>query len=386
VDAQPDDDDIDLDAAIAAARERHRAAEKANHRATEGEQPKPNDQDDGEAILLKCGTEITMRAVDWHWRGWLARGKFHLLAGSKSAGKSTIAYDLMATTSIGGRWPDGTQADPGDVLVWSGEDDIADTIMPRYVASGGDPHRIYFIDGVMATGGARPFDPSTDITALIERARYLPDLKFVLIDPVVLAIPSKTDSHKNSETRRGLQPLVDFAEERNVVLLGITHFTKGTGDQDPVERVTGSLAFAALARIVLGASADEDGKQRRLVRISSNIGPSGGGIEYMLFQAPLPDYDFSAQRVAWGTALTGSAKELLNGSRRSAQADASTFLQEQLKDSGCPQREIKEAAEAHGHSWATVRLAQKKLGIKPRKDGKVWIWEMPPTVSTFRYD
>jgi putative DNA primase/helicase len=99
---------------------------------------------------------------------------------------------------------------------------------------------------------------------------------------------------------------VDFADQLGIALLGITHFTKGTFDQDPIERVTGSLAFAALARVVLGTSADEDGNQRRLVRIASNIGPSGGGIEYTLHQAPLVDHDFTAQRIAWGAILTGS--------------------------------------------------------------------------------
>jgi hypothetical protein len=37
----------------------------------------------------------------------VSRGKFHLLADSKSAGKSTIACDLMATIAVGGKWPDG---------------------------------------------------------------------------------------------------------------------------------------------------------------------------------------------------------------------------------------------------------------------------------------
>jgi hypothetical protein len=57
-------------------------------------------------------------------------------------------------------------------------------------------------------------------------------------------------------------------------------------------------------------------------RIASNISPSGGGIEYSLFQAPLPGLDFSAQRIDWGCRLTGSARELLNFERQSAQSAA----------------------------------------------------------------
>jgi hypothetical protein len=134
-----------------------------------------------------------------------------------------------------------------------------------------------------------------------------------------------------------------------------------------------------LPRVVWGASADEDGNQRRLVRISSNIGATGGGIEYMLFEAPLPDYDFSAQRVDWGVLLNGSARELLNATKRSAEAEATAFLPNYLEGGPKSQRDIKEAADAFCHSWATIRRAQQKLGIKPLQNRNGWFWELPAT-------
>jgi putative DNA primase/helicase len=358
-------------------------AERAKHQA---EKSKPNGRYPGETdktIPLKTGKDFQLQKIDWLWPGWLARGKLHLLAGQKAAGKSTIAFDLLARVSVGNQWPDGTAAELGDVLIWSGEDGIEDTILPRFVAAGGDLARIYPIKNVISAGESRPFDPSTDIHALIEMAMKLPDLKIVVTDPVVLALPAKSDSHKNTETRRGLQPLVDLAEQRGVALIGITHFTKGTADNDPIERVTGSLAFGALPRCVWGATANADGFQRRLVRIASNIGPSGGGIEYTLHQEPLIDFDFSAQRIAWGAKLNGSPNELLNEKKQTAAADAAEFLREILQTGSCPQKEIKDAAEAHGHTWATIRRAQRELGIKPQKTGKTWTWELPSKMSTF---
>jgi hypothetical protein len=356
--------------------ERLRRAEEHKHREQKKsrKQSDPNGHDPNTQILLQSGEELTMEKIEWLWPGWLARGKFHLLAGAKAAGKSTILFDVAARiTSEEATWPDGTPTSmSGDVIVWSGEDGIQDTILPRFYAAGGMRNRIFFPKGI-----ERPFDPSTDIGALIEVAAQLPELAFVVIDPVVLALPTKSDSHKNTETRRGLQPLVEFAEQRGIALMGITHFTKGTQDNDPVERVTGSLAFGALPRCIWGASADEDGRQRRLVRIASNIGPSGGGIEYTLHQAPLPDYDFSAQRIDWGVRLIGSARELLNATKRSAQAEATAFLTTFLADGPKPQREVIEAAEAHCHTWPTIRRSQTKLGIKPQKTGKAWCWELP---------
>jgi hypothetical protein len=353
---------------------------------TEPFQPRtPNRANYGIGIVTQTGEGLTMEKIEWLWPGWLARGKFHLLAGGKGAGKSTILFDLMARiTAEGATWPDGTLAPTGDVMIWSGEDGIRDTILPRFYAAGGVRSRIHFPLVTRVDGQDRPFDPSIDINMLIDKAAQMPQLLFVAIDPVVLAIPSRSDSHKNSETRRGLQPLVEFAEQRGIALVGVTHFTKGTQDRDPIERVTGSLAFGALPRCVWGASADEDDYQRRLVRIASNIGPNGGGIEYTLYQAPLPDHDFSAQRVDWGPQLKGSARELLNAAKRSAEAEAVAFLTTFLADGPKPQKEVKTAADAHCHAWMTIRRAQLRLGIKPKQVGKAWLWELPPKPNTFR--
>jgi hypothetical protein len=81
---------------------------------------------------------------------------------------------------------------------------------------------------------------------LAAKAKELPWGVSLLIDPVVAAIPQTKNSHSKAETRSGMQPVLDFAEETGAAVLGITHFTKGTAGQDTIERVAGSLAFGAL--------------------------------------------------------------------------------------------------------------------------------------------
>ncbi len=328
-------------------------------------------------VTLKNGGNTQVKKVEWVWDGWLAAGKLHILAGSPGAGKSTLCFGLMATVSTGGLWPDGTEAPLGDVLVWSGEDNFEDTILPRFIASGGDRTRLYCVAGVGEGDDRRAFDPSTDMPALLETVRQLPDLKLVVLDPVVNAVGAGKDSHKNTEVRRGLQPIVDFAEERGLVLVGITHFTKGTEGRDPTERVTGSLAFGALARVVLAASADEEGEQRRIVRSKSNIGPTGGGFEYRLVQGA------DGQSVVWGKKLHGAARDLLGDTPvQKAVEVARVFLAEFLADGKKYTRDITEAATAHGITTATLRRAQVALAIKPKQNvGAIhggWYWELPP--------
>src|SRR5262249_22561945 len=106
------------------------------------------DRPKAKVVNLTQGALIKPVKVEWLWPGWLALGKFHTLGGPKGTGKSTLAYTFAAVVSIGGKWPDGRQGQLGDVLVWSGEDDAADTIVPRFMAAGGDSRRLWIVNGV----------------------------------------------------------------------------------------------------------------------------------------------------------------------------------------------------------------------------------------------
>jgi putative DNA primase/helicase len=236
--------------------------------------------------------------------------------------------------------------------------------------------RVKYIAGTIVNGERRSFDPAKDTAGLLEAANDIPELRAVLVDPIVSAMAG--DSHKNAETRRGLQPLVDFARERGIALIGITHFTKGTQGRDPIERITGSLAFGAIPRVVWGAvKGDDEDAVRKLVRIASNIGKGGGGFEYLLAQDLLPDSDFTAQRVVWGKRLEGSALELLeNPQKQSQKFTARGLLEEMLADGPMPVKDIQAAAAAHGISWRTVtRVKEDMPNIGAKKIGAAWWWE-----------
>jgi putative DNA primase/helicase len=155
-------------------------------------------------------TDIEAVPVEWLWKDWLALGKIHPLAGAPGTGKTTIALDFAASVTSGRKWPNGTTInEPSDVLMWSADDDTADSLVPRFILNCGDLNRMKFIQGVTEDGLKRPFNPALDIAPLCEAIKKLPRLKLLIVDPIVLGIAG--DSHKNAEVRRGLQPLVDLA-------------------------------------------------------------------------------------------------------------------------------------------------------------------------------
>lgn len=356
----------------------------------------PNDEKQGSAPLsvvqITCAADIKPKPIDWLWNGWLARGKLEVFAGMAGTGKTTIAIALAATVSSGGRFPDGTRSPVGHVLIWSGEDSAEDTLVPRLMAAGADLSKIHFIGDVKHGDEIRSFDPAIDIAALNHAAAQIGDISLLIVDPIVNAVAG--DSHKNGEVRRALQPLVDFGEKMGCAVLGISHFSKGTGGKEPLERVTGSLAFGALARIVLATAKITEGETSRRIfcRAKSNIGLDDGGFEYSLNQKEIDGYPglFSSY-VLWGNAVEGSARELLaepdnreSGEHDStALDDARDFLLELLKDGELPQKQIEADAKGASHSMRTVRRAKNALGIKSvkRKLDNCWYWKLAGNMS-----
>lgn len=336
-----------------------------------------------DGVVLTRGSDLTPQPVKWLWKHWIARGKLHILAGMPGQGETTIAIAMAAAVTVGGAFPDGTTAPKGNVVVWSGEDEPDDGLLPKLLAAGGDPSRIYFVRGATVNGESVPFDPARDMAPLMSRITEIGGVSLLIVDPVVTVVTG--DSHKNTEVRRALQPLVDLGNTTSTAIIGISHFSKGGQGQDPAQRVVGSVAFAAVARVVLVAAKvkSEDGSDRRiLARGKSNIGPDDGGFEYHLEQTePLPGIE--ASRVAWGRAVEGAARELLSdpeeGDERASAIDgAEEFLRQVLTDGPVPSKAVKAEAQEAGYSWATVRRAADTLAVIKKKGGmqEGWYWSL----------
>ncbi|HUX73797.1 MAG TPA: AAA family ATPase [Steroidobacteraceae bacterium] len=337
---------------------------------------------------LVCASKIKPEAITWLWKEWIAAGKLHILAGAPGTAKTTAALDWASVISRGGRWPDGSMSPIGDVLIWSSEDDPKDTLVPRLTAMHADLSRVHFVTTAADGDRRRAFDPATDmdqLRAAIAQMGILPRL--LIVDPIVSAVGG--DSHKGSDTRRSLQPLVDLGADRGCAILGISHFSKGTAGRNVVERVTGSLAFGALARLVFAAAKmpDEEGGGRFIARAKSNIGPDGGGYHFDLDQVPLPDFPaISASLVSWGESIEGRAEDILaraetseDAEERSDRSDAEDFLRDLLAG-GCvkAQNAIRQA-KAAGISEKSLRTACKRLGVTKKKAdfSGGWTWCAP---------
>ena len=337
-----------------------------------------------ETVRLVRGDAVKLEPVHWLWPDYIPAGMLTIIGGAPGCGKTTIALSIAAIVTQRGRWPDGTNCrTAGDVLIWSGEDAPA-VLAARLAASGADMKRVHFIDGVNSEDGEeKGFDPARDMELLEAKALELAAPRLLILDPIVSA--ASGDSHKNAEVRRSLQPIVTLAARLGCAIVGITHLTKGTAGRDPVERITGSLAFAAVARVVLVAAKTrpEPGSDvmppRLFLRAKSNIGPDDGGFAYDLERVEVAEH-VEGQRVVWREALDGTARDLLgeaeadtsdkSSEAASATHDAVGYLRDLLTGvEPMLSREVTRQMHAEGYSAKVIRSARERLGVVIRRDG-----------------
>lgn len=354
----------------------------------------PDDEPADIGLVYQRLADIPARPIHWLWPQRLARGKLSLIVGSPGLGKSQVCASLTAVVSTGGQWPvDRHHAEAGNVIILSAEDDAPDTIRPRLEASGADLRRVYILQAVKqiqenGEDEIRTFNLLADVAKLAALCEEIGDVALVIIDPIT-AYMGATDSHKNAEVRSTLAPLQDLAAKRGIAILAVSHLTKAQG-VDALQRVQGSVAFAAAARAVWGVVKDKDDAARRLfLPLKNNLGTDTCGFAYRLESFVLEGTDppIGTSHVMWETdSITTTADEAFGSVARdyNEQSDlneAREFLRETLRDGRQLQRQIEADAKGAGLSWGTIRRAQKELKILPvrdgfGKDGK-WYWQLP---------
>ena len=331
-------------------------------------------------------SDVRAKPIRWLWPGRFARGKVAILAGNPGLGKSQLTASMAAVVTTGGTWPvDRTSCERGNVVFFSAEDDAEDTIRPRLEAAGADLERIFILDAVLDDTGARPraFNLSIDLPRLGEMLLHIGDVALIVIDPIT-AYLGGIDSHKNADIRALLAPLGELAAKYGAAVVCISHLNKvGTGEA--LMRVTGSLAFVAAARAAFLIARDREANQRRLfLPIKNNIGNDQSGLAFTVESHNLPG-NIETSRVSWeAEAVTITADEIMapqgDPEELSALDDAKEFLSTLLADGPVSSKQIRVDAEGVGHSWPTIRRAQKALGIEAHKDGMKgpWLWCLPP--------
>jgi hypothetical protein len=239
----------------------------------------PPDLDDWDPGLEPewVGANVPITPLSWAWRNTIPMGGLTLLVGTGGIGKTTFATWLLGQFQQG-RLPGKLFGQKNNVMMIGEEDSWASTIVPRFIANGGEPtdsfRKFQMPLALQKVGRTVPRLP-TDIQ-IIERAIRKWDVKVVFIDPILSLMEGNLSASSPEDVRKALDPLNEMANRTGVTVIAVAHMNKNTGGTAST-RLSGAHAWRDAARGVLLFAKDQDADVVIISADKHNLSRDGGG-------------------------------------------------------------------------------------------------------------
>jgi putative DNA primase/helicase len=336
-------------------------------------------------LVLVRASQIECTPINWLWPQRIVGDGLTIITGPVGISKSLISVDVAGRVTTGGKWPDGTgHAPQGSVLLFGAEDDAGKVVVPRLMAAGADLDRVHVCQGTAMAGDDD--EPAAvilerHITQLRAALDEIEDCRLIVFDPLPDYIDA--DENKSAEVRAELVPLARLAQEKNVAVVAILHQNK-KNDLTTVQRISGSGAFAQIARVVLSIGTHpedvdkETGKRRVMIVSKNNYGERDVGQAY-----EIETLANDQPGIVWqaGT-ITMNADEIARRptggqEHESKRGEAVDALREMLafgeKNAGA----VTEGLQDAGFGRRQIDHAAKALNVIKRKTSDGWCWRLP---------
>ncbi len=316
-------------------------------------------------------SDIEVRQIRWLWRARFPLAKVSVLDGDPGRGKSLILTDLAARITAGKPMPDGEPVERAGVVLVCAEDDASDTILPRFLAAGGDPTRAVIM------GSDKPFVVPDDLPKL-ERAIRQVGASYVSIDPIMSFLSDDVNSSRDQDVRHALQPLVDIARRTGAAIIICRHLNKSSSSGQAIYRGQGSIGFIGIVRsgLMVGEHPERD-DTFLLVGQKSNLSKPPESLAYSIAATPP---DFEVPRIQWLGASEITVRQMTavpdDEGERDRMVEAKEFLRDVLRAGPVPTKQLKKEASEADIAWRTVERAKAQLRVQAYKDGGSgrWMW------------
>jgi hypothetical protein len=295
---------------------------------------------------------VTMRPPEWldtpMGHGWIVKSGLTVMAGVQGLGKSTLAMSIAARVS---------KASP--VVIFSAEDDRETTLVPRLVAAGAK------LDNVFIHRDLEDFALGDAGDELLDRAIEETGAKLVVFDPVIAYTSLQSDSYRDQHVRVTLRKLQSLAHSQKFAVVGIMHFNKGDS-RNALYRIGGSVAWTAAPRSVIGLFQLDEDDQLVLVHMKCNVGKIQPSRDISIRQACVETVSTSVVDVGDKNPITVNDLGARTARPSPKLQAAKAFLLTNVpltddRECGIASSDLKAAADASGHAWATVRNALSEL-------------------------
>lgn len=343
-----------------------------------------------------AGHEARRRRVDWIWDGRMPKHMFGGLVGESGMGKSTLV------TFLESRWTSGRAIEGGEnsvpteplrIIHTGSEESIDRVILPRLDAMGADTSQIFFLKNSQDPKTGEPKGWNL-LSGMLDLTQCVKDFEadIVVIDGLMGFLGPGIDSHKDSDVRRVLAPLAEWAESSKTTVLGIWHLNKNQA-ANAAHRSMGSVAFMAVPRYVwLAARNPKQPDAFILATVKSSLGVLAPTLTYSIHSATTRGFDndenpcdLKTVQVDLGESIDLSADQALaapnpkDEEEKTAISTAIDFLNERLAE--CPVHSVVlfSDAKAEGIAEKTLRRAGLIRGIRPsyHRASRKWTWALP---------
>ena len=298
--------------------------------------------------------DYPIQQVEWLWPGRLPKGMLTLLEGDPGTGKSTITIEIIACLTTGRPLPGVmTHLAPLRVAMLADEDSWPTVVVPRLTAAGADLSKVIHLKGIREGDYLKPY-------MLAELAPLRHDIMklhadVLVIDPIMAYLGgADVDSYRDQHVRSVLGPLVQMAEEDNVTVIAIRHFTKGSAGGKAIYRGGGSIGFTGQARAILQTAEHPEGDSMVLAVAKCNLAPLAPSLGYHV----VIDTRLEVGRIKWeDIPVRFTAQQLQSGfteAPTTKKDEAAEWLDDYLSDGQAHTWQEIVAAAAGKHAAKTL--------------------------------
>ena len=340
-------------------------------------------------------SDIPATPQGWVWKGVIPEGQLTLLTGEPGVGKSLFAMDAIAKLTRGERgFTVADQGEPGQVILFSGEDGVASVVRNRLEAAKAELSLVNIVVNDTNANSEKPGSARSrlDDDAQIESLElYLSLLResgspcrLIVIDPAKSFLGA-TNGRNDAKIRETLAKLTDLADRSGAAILLIATPSKidkeKRGNWTPMSPV-----LAEVARSVWTIVRDPDEPGRRvLLPVKTNLCETPPGIGFTIQnQRIFWENEWVRQTAEQYVADATKTEQLHQVAAKSELSRASDWLKKRLNDGPVYTSVLKEDAAGHDISEKTLMraliLSGGIKGKEKKSDGR-WFWRMPDPLT-----
>lgn len=326
----------------------------------------------GEPLYFPIST-IAPRTIEWLWYNRIPYGCYSAVGGDPGEGKSIVLTDICAKITRGSRLPDNAEADPsGSIMYMIAEDNMSDTVRIRAQDAGADLSKFIVSTGEKPDGGFFSIVNPDDLALFDEQITAQGDVRIAVFDPITTFLAGLRTADE-VEVRAALAPLNRLAEKHRIGVIGVGHLNKDEAKK-ALYRLSGSIAFVAVARTVWLVKKEEGTDRRYFSPLKHNILKDPTTLSFKIIGPlgrPKVEWDDDPVDVECADLLGDEAMREQRSALNSARIFLHDFLpagEERL------QSEIMAEALGQGHKKKTMERAKNQLNIRSVQRERSWYW------------